>query len=1104
MIRTACLFFILSVIITSCNSEQADSQNHSAKDENPISEDGSLFRLLSVKESGLDFQNNMTETNDYNYFSFQYAYNGAGVGIGDLNNDGLQDIYLVGNQVQDRLYINKGDLKFEDITQSAGIKDKGGFHFGVTMVDIDLDNDLDIYVSVSGHPTLGKGRSNLLYINNGDLTFTESAAKWGLNETGHSIQSAFFDYDQDGDLDVYITNHPTDFGQNLKERLDKMKNPEEREKDKLYRNNGNDSYSDVTTEAGLVNYGHGLGIVIWDINEDGRDDIYVANDYQSSDFVYVNNGDGTFTNRLKEYFPHIPYYSMGVDIADLNNDGLMDINVVEMLPENYTRRQLNLSNLSERNYYIFNKVGFHHQYLRNCLSINTGQGIFSDRALMTGTEATDWSWATLIADFDNDGLQDILTCNGYLRDMQNKEYIRRLGKLRATGGKLTQAKFDEIAVSTKIRNYLFKNKGGLQFENIASKEGLGHKSFSTGASYADLDNDGDLDLVIANVNRQLKPDPVFLYENQSTATDNFLSIEFEGPKLNTQGEGCRVIAEQGGESFIRELRSTRGYLSSVPPIIYLGLQSTDPLDQLTIIWPDGKFEVKNDVQTGGKMTALYSNASGVYIAPTKESLFKVANLPGLDFVHDDKVLNEFDSEKQLPFRLGMQGPGACIGDVNGDGKDDIFFTATHGLPDKMYVQTGSGFREMTGPWEQFSYEEHICAAFSDIDLDGDLDLLVGSGGIEKGVIHEDYLDKLFINNGKGNFTYRDDLLPRMLSSTSCIKFGDMDGDGDEDVFVGSRSIPGNYGAPPASFLLRNDAGKFTSIALDNNHPIRSLGMVSDATWYDADGDDDLDLIVVGEWSSPSLFINQDGTLINDPENTIPTMTGIWRSVHAADLDGDGLAELILGNAGLNTKYKVSPDAPLRMYCGDLDKNGKGDIAIAYKQGKYYHLDRSLKYLKEQFPSFEKKFRNHSDFVGKSIEQIFGDGLETARISEAGVFESLVLKASTSGYKATILPSLAQVSYTNTIISVDVDDDGDLDLILAGNELYTPIQTGSSDASIGCVLINDGNGEFNALSTQKAGLRLTGWVKGLGMMDIEGVQTLVGWRNNTTPLAYILR
>lgn len=1095
------LLLVPFLIFASCAEDEIEKSPKDISDVKSNSNDiPKVFRLLSPDESGIDFYNNLTETQEYNYFRFQYTYNGAGVAIGDINGDNLPDIYLIGNQVPDKLYLNKGGLHFEDISASAGINNTGGFNFGVTMVDINEDGLQDFYVCRSGHIELDRERANLLYINNGDLTFTESAKEYGLDDTGHSIQSAFFDYDKDGDLDVYLTNHPVDYGQNLKERMLKMENPETREMDKLYRNNGNGSFSDVTREAGLVNYGHGLGLVIFDINEDGWDDLYVANDYQSSDWVYVNQGDGTFKDEMKNYFPHIPYYSMGVDAADLNNDGLMDLNVVEMLPENYKRRLLNLSTLTEKNYYIFRDVGFHHQYLRNGLMLNTGMDFFSDIAPMTDTEATDWSWATLLADFDNDGKQDILVTNGYLRDMQDKDYIKRAKIIKRQGTRMTMTQFDSICVSTKIRNYLFRNSGDLEFEEIAKESGLSERSFSNGAAYADLDNDGDLDLVINNVNLQLEPDPAYLYENLSSTAENHITVKLTGPFKNPLGVGAKVILSFGETELTREARRTRGFLSAVEDDLHFGIGTLGKPEKMTIIWPDGTFEVKENINPGSTVTADYSSASGLYSGSDVKSLFSETSLGGVDFKHEDKILNEYDFEPQLPFRLGMQGPGACVGDVNGDGADDIFITATHGHEDMLYIQKNGTFEVKEGAWKDFVLEEHIVSAFSDIDSDGDLDLFVGSGGIERGETSPEYLDKIFINDGTGNFTYDEARLPRMMNSTSTVAFGDVDSDGDPDLFIGSRSIPKKYGQTPPSFLLINNDGFFESHP-DSKSILGEVGMVSDAEWYDLEGDDDYDLIIVGEWNKPIILENKEGSLSST--GLAPDLKGFWRSVHCTDLDGDGISEIILGNSGTNIKYSGDKESPILMYTGDLGGKRQRDIMIAYKQGKYYHPDRSFLSLHEQFPFMKKKYPFVADLAGKSLEQIFGKKLAKADKKEINELRSLILKWNDGIYSSSILPSAAQISYVNDIVSTDVDKDGDVDLILGGNELYTPIQTGSSDGSIGCVLINNGKAEFHAMPPREAGLRLDQWVKGLDIIDVQGSQVLCGWRNDEEPLFFKL-
>ena len=1054
-----------------------------------------IFKRLSIAESGIDFRNDIVETKEYNYFAFQYTYNGAGVGIGDLDNDGLADIYFTGNQVPDRIYRNEGNLKFKDISKSAGIDHQGGFNFGVTMVDINQDGWQDIYVCRSGHSGLTKERANLLYINNKDLTFTESAEKYGLADRGYSIQSAFFDYDHDGDLDMYLTQHPVDYGQNLKERLDKMKNPENEISDKLYRNNGDLTFTDVTDQAGLRNYGHGLGLVIWDINRDGWDDVYIGNDYQSADYVYINNHDGTFTDRMTAYFPHIPYYSMGVDVADIDNDGLLDVNIVEMLPENYHRMILNLSDLSEQNYYVFEEVGFHHQYTRNGLFRNNGAKEFSDVAYMAGVEATDWSWSSLFADYNNDGRQDLFVSNGYLRDMQDKDYIKRSQFIRAAGGRMTKETFDTVTVSQKLRNYLFMNNGEFSFVNRAKSGGLDDALFSSGAAYADLDNDGDLDLVVNNSNLQLSPDPAIVYENVTNKPARSIRFEFQGPDGNKDGEGARITARSGDELFIQELRRTRGFISSMDKNIVMGIGDRKKLNDVRVIWPDGKMQVLGEIQGGEKVICTYADAKETYQNEEVQSWAKQVDI-GIKFKHEDKVLTEFDKEPQLPFRLSMQGPQCAVADVDGNGEEDFFICGAKGQSDELYLQFNGRFNRVDGPWKPMANEEHIVAEFVDVDMDGDPDLYIGSGGTEDGKNSLQLLDKLFINEGKG-FRYAENALPRMLESTSVVTFGDLDGDGDPDAFVGSRSVPFSYGDAPHSFLLLNEGGVFKSIASERAPEIMNLGMVSDAVWADYDADGDMDLMIVGEWNSPILLKNDKGKFSKAAE--FPALKGLWRTVESADLDSDGRPDFLLGNIGSNVKYHATEKDPLLMYTGDLDGDSDRDIMLAFKQGSYYHPDRSFTYLKDQFAGFADTYPYYANFTGKSLEQIFGDKLTGAKKNEVNELRSMLIMNRADGFVSHALPTIAQVSSINSIVIHDMDGDGDQDLIVAGNELYMPIQTGSQDAGVGLVLINDGLGGLSTLRTEDNGTFLTGWIKDMEIMHIQGKTYLIASRNDEFPI-----
>jgi len=1089
---SACFLILLwsSCGETLVQDSSDDSDEENAENMSPI------FQRLSAEDSGIDFRNDIVETKEYNYFAFQYTYNGAGVGIGDIDNDGLPDIYFSGNQVPDRIYHNQGGLKFKDISATAGIDFQGGFNFGVTFVDIDQDGWQDIYVCRSGHSGLDKERANLLFINNHDLTFTESAAAYGLADRGFSIQSAFFDYDHDGDLDMYLTNHPVDYGQNLKERLDKMKAPEDLITDKLYRNNGNKTFSDVTDKAGIRNYGHGLGLVIWDINEDGWYDVYVGNDYQSADFVYINNQDGTFTDRLKEYFPHIPYYSMGVDVADIDNDGLLDVNIVEMLPDNYHRMILNLSDLSEQNYYIFQEVGFHHQYTRNSLFRNNGASTFSDVAYLAGVEATDWSWSSLFGDYDNDGLQDLFVSNGYLRDIQDKDYIKRSQLIRSAGGRMSKETFDTVAVSQKLRNYLFMNQGDLAFKDKAKSLGMGDLLFTSGGAQADLDKDGDLDMVLNNSNLQLSPDPAIIYENLSNDPKRSIRFKFEGSEHNRDGEGVRILAVLGNGKILREQRRTRGFISCGDKEVLIGIGDQTVLKEVRIVWPDGAMQQLGNLKGGSEIVCKYSEANEKFKKTVVEQWASVSKPKGIDFKHEDKVLTEFDKEPQLPFRLSMQGPQCAVADVDRNGEDDFFICGAKGQSDELYLQFKGAFTRVDGPWKLMAGEEHVCARFIDVDMDGDMDLYVGSGGTEDGKNSESLLDKLFINEGKG-FRYDAKALPRMLESTSVVCFGDIDGDGDPDAFVGSRSVPFAYGDAPHSFLLLNNGGTFTSTATTLAPDVLKLGMVSDATWSDVDVDGDMDLVVIGEWSGPMILKNEAGKLTSIQE--IQDLKGLWRSIEAVDMDGDGRPDLILGNVGSNIKFYASKKDPLQMYTGDMDGDKDRDIMLAFKQGSYYHPDRSFTFLRDQFEGFKNKFPYYADFTGKSMEQIFGNALVKAKKHEVQELRSMILMNTLEGFVSKPLPNVAQLSSINAICVKDLDGDGDLDLILAGNELYMPIQSGSLDAGVGQILLNDGKGNLSPLQTEKNGALLTGWVKDIQLLRIAGVDYLVASRNDERPI-----
>jgi hypothetical protein len=1087
------VFLFFSVLLCSCGGDGADKKTSSAPVKTEAVTGNELFRLLSPAESGVNFQNNITEDGTYNYFTFQYAYNGGGVAAGDINNDGLVDLYFTGNQVQDRLYLNKGDLKFEDITSGAGIANQGAFNFGVTMADVNQDGYQDIYVCRSGHKKLGKGKSNLLYINNGDMTFTESAEEYGLADIGYSIMAAFFDYDQDGDLDLYLTNHPVDYGQNLNERLANMKNPDYEVSDRLYQNNGNNTFSDVSKKAGILNYGHGLGLVIWDINNDGLDDIYVGNDYQSPDYVYINNGDGTFTDKMTDYFQHIPYYSMGVDVGDINNDGDLDINVVEMLPQSYGRRIKNVTDLEEDKYYAFERVGFHHQYMRNVLSKNNGNGTFTDIAHYAGVEATDWSWSTLIEDFDNDGWQDIFVSNGYLRDMQDKDYMKRAKILTKKTSRLRLEQIDSITSSVKLRNYMYQNKKDYQFKSSAKAWGLKESAFSYGAASADLDNDGDLDLVLNNSNLNLSPDPAFIYENIKPAGKDFIQFDFEGPLGNRDGEGARVELEGEFGKQIKEMRRTRGYQSSVPRVLHFGLKENSTVNFI-VTWPDGKTESQTAVQAGQRITLKHSDAGPAVQENPAPTLFKEVNVAGLNFEHRDQLMNEFLKEKQLPVRLGMQGPSACKGDVNGDGTEDLFICGGAGQAGQLFLNNGKSMTTRKGPWEADAAKEGIDCSFADVDQDGDLDLYVGNGSIEFEDDKKLLADDLYINDGKGNFFSGSDRLPQTYSYTSAVRFDDVDADGDQDIFIGTRSVPFKYGEPALSLLYINDGGMFSSRAQQLAPALVDIGMVTDAAWADLDMDGDTDLIVVGDWMPVQVLINNDGKLIDKSDDWIKGSEGSWNCVTVADINSDGRPDLLLGNDGQNTPHTVSAESPLRLYRGDLNSNGRTDLLMARKRKGKYVPTRSFNYLKKQFPHLSKKYGWYGNYVDQDISQIFGKALDTAKFLEICELRSMALINEPEGLRPAPLPAQAQLSSINDIVQYSEST-----YLFGGNELFSPIETGSSDGLFGGLLNTEGG---NLKATDSGiGLNTTGMTRDIVVLDIGGVPHVIFVVNNSAIKVY---
>ncbi len=1052
------------------------------------------LELLPSERTGIDFNNTMIESKVLNQYFYSQIYVGSGVAIGDINNDGLADVFFGGNQVADRLYLNKGDFQFEDITKKSKVAKNSGWTWGVTMADVNTDGYLDIYVSRNGNSLNLEDRRNQLYINNQDLTFTESALAYGLADVGFSTQAVFFDMDNDGDLDMYQVNQPAD----KKVLLINKILPEHYNffRDRLYRND-NGRYTDVSEQVGISrDFAYGLSVNASDFNNDGWMDLYVANDYAEPDFMYYNNGDGTFRNVINEELKHITQLSMGSDTGDVNNDGLMDLLTTDMTPEDHYRSKTNMASMSTEAFNTLVEAGAHHQYMANALQINTGLGTFSDVANIAGISNTDWSWASLLVDLDNDGWKDIIVSNGIKKDVDNNDYLtilKNLDSKTTTAEELFQISKD--APSQPISNYAFRNKGNLEFEKVTKDWGFDTTSFSSGMAYGDLDNDGDLDVVINNMDA-----PAFVYENK--ATGNFLKIKLEGSEKNKFGFGAKAIIHHNGKLQVAENMTTRGFISSVEPGLFFGLGKDVEVESVEVIWPDGKVNFYENISANQTLTAKYSKANPKTkeILEIKTLLTKIdANDIGLDYTHKENKFDDFSEEILLPHKLSQNGPFSAIADVNGDGLADVFIGGAAGFSGSLYLQKQNGqfIKSSSQPWESDKGSEDLGCLFLDVDGDNDQDLYVASGGSEFKRGNPLLKDRLYINDGLGAFTKNPNALPNILESSQCVKSSDIDNDGDLDVFVGTRLIAGKYPFPASSYLLINEKGTFKK-ATDKIAPdLQNLGMVTDAVFTDIDNDGDKDLMIVGEWMNITLLINDAGEFKNSSEHYgLGDTRGLWWSITASDLDNDGDDDYIIGNLGKNNKFKATKEHPFKVYANDFDNNGTNDVVLA----KYYKDDyvpvRGRECTSQQMPYVAEKFKDYNSFASSKLLDILPeDKVKNAVIYEISNFESIILINENGALKPKPLPIQAQISPIKSSWVDDFNDDGFKDLLIVGNHYGVEVETVRYDAGYGLVMLGDGNNNFKPLSPINSGFYVPYDTRSIQPIKINGQNALIITNNN---------
>lgn len=1054
-----------------------------------------LFKSLEPSTSGVDFINSIQESESINYFTYPYLYMGGGVAIGDLNNDGWQDLYFTSNMGKNKLYLNQtkssGALQFKDITQSAGVAGNERWDTGVTMADVNADGWLDIYVSVSGKWNSTK---NLLFINNKDLTFTERAEEYGLADAGHSTQATFFDYDQDGDLDVYIANYPPlSFKSPNFVYSQHIRNPKMKTSDHFYQNN-NGKFTNITQAAGLLNFGLSLSATVGDFNNDGWQDIYVSNDFAAPDYLYLNNQDGTFSNKIKEATAHTAYYGMGTDIADFNNDGLLDMLQVDMTPEDNFRSKSNMASMNPQGFREMIDLGLGYQYMENALQLNqgitpTGLPRFGDVSRITGIALTDWSWSPLFADFDNDGWKDIHITNGTRRDINNKDYFNTVKKDQ---GKTNLEKSQNIP-SQRIDNYVFQNKGNLSFDKKTASWGLSFEGFSNGSAYGDLDNDGDLDLVTNNID-----DPASIFENQGSE-GNWLRVEFRGPQNNPFGMGARVKILTKDQVQIGENQSTRGFQSSSEPRIHFGLGKFKIVDQLEVVWSDGKRQILRDIPANQVLRLAYQAAQLHAETTSNPTVVFAKEREEVLFTHQENQTDDFATERLLPHATSQFGPGLAVGDINRDGLSDFYVGGAKDQAGALFLQKENGeFKKMQFDFlEKDKAHEDLAALFFDADGDGWEDLYVVSGGNEAPPYSPFYEDR-FYKNVRGTLHKTKNILPQVNSSGAKVKACDLDNDGDLDLFVGGRLMPQNYGQPAKSCLLLNETKNgqiiFTDVTAERAPAFQNLGMVTDFVWTDFDQNGSPDLVVVGEWMPVSFFKNENGffTEVTQEMNASDTR-GWWFSIAAADLNGDHKEDLILGNLGKNYKYQAATDATFDLYVSDFDQNKQRDIVLSYHHDGEAFPVRGRQCSSEQMPMIKETFKNYNAFAAANLKEIYSEkALKQSEIHfSVNSFSSQIWQSNEAGnYDRKDLPTLCQLSSVNTILIHDFNQDGALDLVLGGNLFTSEVETKRNDASIGQYLQNNGKGQFIPIAYPSSGLIIDKDVKDMVIISRPKDQLLI--------------
>ncbi len=1091
----------LSILCWSCQHDSPDAAPSSKSSKE-------IFESISPDDSGIHFENSLTINDSMNYFSYGYFYMGGGVAVGDLNGDTLPDLFFTSNMNSNQLYLNKGNLKFEDISKNAGLNDSQKWHTGCSFGDLNNDGRLDILIAVGGK---WKDRKNLVYLNkgndqNGNPIFEEAAEKMGIADKGNTIQTTLFDYDKDGDLDLYVLNYPiTKLDIKTPQYINLVENPKWETSDHLYRNNGNNTFTDVTAEAGLIAFGLGIGVITSDLNQDGWPDIYVSNDFQTPDFYYANNGDGTFTESLNESFQHTSFFGMGVDVGDVNNDALPDLFQVDMTTNDNYRSKANMASMDIPGFQMMVNSDLGYQYMYNSLQINNGlnkQGVpyFSNTAMSNDLASTEWSWACLFADFDLDGLSDLFISNGTRKDINNKDYFKWL---KQTDTRL-KIKYKELSVidlvnkmpEKKAENYLFKNNGD-QFEKANDNWNINHSGFSNGAVYADLDNDGDLEIIINNIDSTAA-----VFNNlSSNYNHHFLKVTLKGSDQNRYGIGAKIYIYCPDFNLYKEQILVRGYQSSIDPVLHFGLKNITKIDSIKVVWPDDKVSLLQDIPTDQTISIDYSKATTVpHSAIANNTIFSLQEKDFLNFSHQENQFNDYDREILIPHKMSSFGPALAVGDIDKNGFEDIFLGGAKGQSSQLFLnQNEKGFTKINLSHPE---QEDNQALFFDINSDGHLDLLIGSGGNEKDNLSDNYYkQRYYLNTGRGNFETAQFIESPLYLSTSIVVPIKNKNNSITQFFYGGRQVPGKYPLPADSYIVNIENGKLVSV---NSSSFKKIGMVTDAVAFDKDGDGDQDLLVVGEWMGIHLFENKDGVFENATDDSLIQQIGWWQSIESGDFDTDGDIDFVISNIGENYKHSASEENTFDIYANDFDDDKDLDIVLSYYQEEVQFPARGKQCSSEQMPTLNVKYPNYHSFASSNLKQVYGEEkLNESLHYKANIFQHVFLENQNGNLKMKPLPKIFQHYSINCMKSKDLNGDGFLDMIMAGNIFDTEAETPRLDNCYGIVALNDGKGNFNFVPNHQSGLYIPYETRQLEIFKQRGKEYLIVGNNDAPTQVYLL-